>query len=124
MTKLDEFNKGFIKYHEFELIENTKEKVIIKAPLKDNALNPYGMSHGGFTFALGDTVMGIHCFTLGHQGVTLNSDINYLKPGKGEYLTAESELVKEGKQVSFFKANIYDDKHELIANMEATYYYK
>ena len=124
MTKLEEMNTGFIKLHEFELIEQSKDKIILKAPLKENALNPYGMAHGGFIYALGDTAMGVHCFTLNHQGVTLNATINYLNPGKGSYLTAESELIKEGNHISFFKANIYDENHNIVANMEANYYYR
>ena len=122
--ELEKMNNGFIKHHEFELVSQSKDKVVIKAPLKENTLNPYGMAHGGFIFSLGDTAMGVHCFTLNHQGVTLNASINYIKPGKGSYLTAESELIKEGSHISFFKANIYDEEHNLIANMESNYYYK
>ena len=124
MTKTIELNVGFIKNNEFELVSHSKKQIILKAPLKDKSLNPYGIAHGGFIFALGDTAMGTHCFELGHPGVTLNASVNYLKPGAGKYITAETELVNEGNHISVFKANIYDEKHNLIANMESTYYYK
>ena len=123
MTKTIELNTGFIKNNKFELVEHSKEKIVLKAPLVENALNPYGMAHGGFLFSLGDTAMGVHCFELGHAGVTVNASINYVKPGKGNYITAETELIKEGKHLAFFKANLYDEEHNLIANMESTYYY-
>ena len=122
--ELEKLNNGFIKYHDFELVSLTKDKVTIKAPLDEKGMNPYGMAHGGLIYALGDTVMGVHCFSLGHQGVTLNASINYLNPGKGTSLIAESELIKEGRHISFFKANIYDENHNIVANMEANYYYK
>ena len=51
------------------------------------------------------------------------ANINYLKPGKGPYLTAESEMLKQGNKICFLKANIYDSEHNLIANMEGTYYF-
>ena len=121
--ELEKLSMGFIKYNNFELVDILEDKVIIKAPLTENAMNPYNMAHGGFIFTLGDTVMGIHCRTTKRNAVTVNASINYLQPGKGSYLTAESEMLKQGDKICFLRANIYDSDHKLIANMEGTYYF-
>ena len=121
--ELEKLSMGFIKYNNFELVDILDNKVIIKAPLTENAMNPYDMAHGGFIFTLGDTAMGVLCRTTGRNAVTVNANINYLKPGKGPYLTAESEMLKQGNKICFLKANIYDSEHNLIANMEGTYYF-
>ncbi len=121
--ELEKLTMGFIKDHNFELVDITEDKVILKAPLEEKAMNPYDMAHGGLIFGLGDTVMGIHCRTTNRNAVTLNATINYLKPGKGPYITAESEMVKQGNKVCFLRAYIYNSDHELISTMEGTYYF-
>ena len=121
--ELEKLSMGFIKHHDFELLEVSPKRVILKAPLTEKSMNPYDMAHGGLIFGLGDTAMGILCRTTNRNAVTVNASINYLKPGKGEYLTAESEMLKEGNKLCFLRANIYDSEHNLIANMEGTYYF-
>ena len=91
--------------------------------ISENSLNPYGIVHGGLIFSMGDTVMGITIRSTGRDTVTLDGTINYLKPGKGKYLIATSEVIKVGKTTSVLMANIYNDKEELIAVMSATYYF-
>lgn len=46
-----------------------------------------------------------------------------LHQGTGKYLIAKSELLKSGKTTCVLKANIYNDKEELIAVMNATYFF-
>ena len=41
-----------------------------------------------------------------------------------KYRDYRASLIKEGSHISFFKANIYDENHNIVANMEANYYYK
>ena len=59
----------------------------------------------------------------GRSAVTLSANITYLKPGKGNYITAQAEIVKYGKQTAFAKCNIYNEKEELIATMDGNYFF-
>ena len=81
------------------------------------------IKHGGLIFGLGDTAMGLNCYLSGRNAITVNANINYLKAGKGSFITAESKIIKEGKHICFLNALIYDENHELIATMESTYYF-
>lgn len=122
MNILNEQN-GFLKHNDI-IIEGVSEKTsTVRMNITEKSLNPYGIVHGGLIFSMGDTVMGVTLRSTGRDAVTLDASINYLKPGKGTYLVATSEVIKIGKTTSILKANIYNDKDELIAIMSATYFF-
>ena len=122
MNILNEQN-GFLKHNDIIILESNEKTSKVKMNISENSLNPYGIVHGGLIFSMGDTVMGITIRSTGRDAVTLDGTINYLKPGKGKYLIATSEVIKVGKTTSVLMANIYNDKEELIAVMSATYYF-
>lgn len=114
---------GFFKHNNYEVVEASEESCILKANVTENSLNPYKIVHGGFTFGLGDTVMGMLASKDGRPAVTLNSTINYLKAGMTSYIIAKGEILKQGKTTCYLQAKIYDDKENLIAVMDANYFY-
>ena len=122
VKKLTE-TEGFFKHNNYELVEVTAENCTLKAQITENALNPYGIAHGGFIFGLGDTSLGIIAALNGRPAVTLNSTINFLKAAKTKYIIAKGEILKRGKKITYLQAKIYDDQDNLIALMDANYYY-
>ena len=122
MNLVNEQN-GFLKHNDIIILESNEKTSKVKMNISENSLNPYGIVHGGLIFSMGDTVMGITIRSTGRDAVTLDGTINYLKPGKGKYLIATSEVIKVGKTTGVLMANIYNDKEELIAVMSATYYF-
>ena len=118
-----ENKEGFFHNNDYHIIKNEKEDIVIKVNITPNSLNPYGSAHGGLIFGLGDTVMGIIAYKTGKKAVTLDANINYLKPGLGKYLIGKGKLVKKGKNTCFIRSDIYNDKNDLIATMSGTYYY-
>ena len=121
--KLELLEKGFFKHNNYHVEKIEEGNVELKADITENALNPYGIAHGGFLFGLGDMVMGIIASKNGRNAVTMNSHISFLSPAKGKYILARGELIKEGKTTCVVRANIYDDQEKIIAIMEGTYYY-
>lgn len=122
MNSIDKQN-DFLKHNDIIIEKSDKNCSKVKLYITNKTLNPYGIVHGGLIFALGDTVMGVTCRSTGRDAVTLDANINFIKPGKGSFLLAVSEVVKMGKNTSVLKANIYNDKDELIAIMNSTYYF-
>ncbi|MTW37955.1 PaaI family thioesterase, partial [Streptococcus pneumoniae] len=58
----------------------------------------YGNAHGGYLFTLCDQISGLVVISLGLDGVTLQSSINYLKAGKlDDVLTIKGESVHQGR---------------------------
>ncbi len=122
LEKLEK-EKGFFLHNHYQVEKIEDEEVILKAELKKEAMNPYEMAHGAFLFGLGDTAMGILVAKIAGKGVTLNSDINFLKPGRGKYIEAKARIIKNGRKTSLAEANMYDDQGNLVAVMTANYYY-
>ena len=116
-------SNGFIKNNHYHLEEIIDDKVVVTAKITEEAKNPYGILHGGFVFGLGDTAMGIAAKVAGGNAVTLNANVSFLKPAKGNSLRAEAYTVKKGKTVAYIKADIYDEENRHIASMDSNYYY-
>ena len=51
---------------------------------------------------------------------TLTSQINFLTPARGSYLTAEARAVRKGRKASFYEAEIRDELDTLIATVSST----
>lgn len=124
----DEFLKyfeeeGFIHHNNYYIETDENNELIVGAKLSIDANNFYGIAHGGFIFGLADTAMGIKAATKAKKIVTLSSNISYLIPGKGNYLIAKPEIIKEGNNICFLKCDIYDEKNQLVANATGSYYY-
>lgn len=128
MTKEEEiklFNdrSGFIKHNNISIKEVTENNTILEAILTKDSLNPYGMAHGGLVFALADTSMGILSkVKTGKDAVTVNSQIDYLRPATGEKLTAVAEIIKIGKTIVVLKATIFNEQNKEVAIANSTYY--
>lgn len=114
---------GFIKYNNIHLEDIDENYAKMYVDLTENSLNPSNIAHGGLIFGLADSVMGMAARTNGYNVVTVNSDINYLKPGKGKRLTAIAKPLKIGKNTAVFQAEIYTDKNVLCAISTATYFF-
>ena len=114
----------FIKNNNYKIEEVIEKKsATLKGYITDTSNNPYNIVHGGFIFGLGDTAMGMAAASTGKIAVTLSATINYLRPSKGEYLIAKAEIIKSGKTTCYLRAEIYNDKEELVATMDSNYYF-
>jgi uncharacterized protein (TIGR00369 family) len=90
---------------------------------KKHTSNPEsGIAHGGVPYALADTVAGAAVSTL-NDGVTPTIDmrIDYLQPSVGEYLEAEAEVVRNGRNVSTVDVDVRNDAAELVATARGTF---
>lgn len=83
--------------------------------IEEKHFNVAGTVMGGAIFTLADFTFAVASnFRQGHA-VSLNSSINFFRPGTGKYLTAESEIVKDGKTIINYNINVKDDQDRLVA---------
>ena len=119
---LDKDN-GFVKCNNYNVIKVEEHYCEMEAVINDSSKNPYGIAHGGFIFGLADTAAGIAAMTDERTALTVNSNIDYLKPGKGDKLIAKATAIKSGKSISVVEVLIYDSDLELISKASVTYFY-
>lgn len=114
---------GFIKHNNMHLEEIDDNYAKMYVDITEDSLNPTNIAHGGLIFGLADSVMGMAARTNGSNVVTISSDINFLKPGKGKRLTAIAQALKVGKTTAVYRADIYTDQNVLCATSTATYFF-
>ncbi len=118
-----ENNRGFIKHNNIHIEELEKNYAKCYVELTEDSLNPSGIAHGGLLFGLADSAMGIAARTNGKNVVTINAQIDYLKPGKGKRITCIAEPLKVGKTTAVYRANIYTEKDVLAASVTGTFFF-
>ena len=116
-------DNGFVKCNGYSVIKVEEHYCEMEAVISDSSKNPFGIAHGGFIFGLADTAAGVAAMTDERMAVTVNSSIDYLKPGKGDKLIAKASVVKAGKAISVVDVLIYDSSLELISKATVTYFY-
>lgn len=55
---------------------------------------------------------------------TIDLQISFIRPGKGEHFTASAWLIKSGKSISFARMELHNQDHSLIATGSGTYLVK
>ncbi len=124
-----EINENYKKVNGFDynnkiiIDKATTEEVIAHIDADETLYNPWKIVHGGAIFGLADTAIGVLCYANGNEGVTIEANINYLKPCK-EYVKAVATKVKVGKTISLYKADIFNEDDELSATVTMNYYNK
>lgn len=114
---------GFIKYNNLHVEELKDNFCKMYVDLTEDGLNPSSIAHGGLLFGLADSTMGIAARTTGRNVVTINAQIDYLKPSKTKRIYCISEPLKIGKTTAVYRASIYDDKNELTSTVTGTYFF-
>ncbi len=118
-----ENNPGFIKHNNIHIEEIKDNYAKCYVEITEDSLNPSGIAHGGLLFGLADSTMGIAARTNGKNVVTINAQIDYLKPGKGKKIICISEPLKVGKTTAVYRANIYTEKDILVASVTGTFFF-
>lgn len=123
IKKFIEEDPGFIKFNNFILEEVDSKHVKLSVDITNNSLNPSGFVHGGLLFTLADSAMGMLARTTGSNAVTVNAQIDYLKPGQGNKIFAIAEPVRIGNKIAVYKTSIINEQNELISIVNGTYYF-
>ncbi|MFQ5401093.1 MAG: PaaI family thioesterase [Anaerolineae bacterium] len=94
-------------------------------PIRPRLVNPHGGLHGGIAFTLADTGMGFAVFSLieaDERASTLDMTIRYLKPARGERITAHCRVVRRGATIAVTQAEIVNDVDEVVALAEGAFF--
>ena len=126
MSELDEAKAFFIKdrYAMFttgiDILDVGPKYAKCIMNIEEKHLNVAGTVMGGAVFTLADFCFAVASnFKQGHA-VSVNSQINFFRPGTGKYLVAESDLVKDGKTIINYNINVKDDQERLVAVVNIT----
>lgn len=110
---------AFTRYLNGHVIYAKRGEIEIEFELKPEWANPTGLLHGGMQSAMLDDVIGMTTATLGYEGflITIDFHVDYLGKVKvaGETVKVKAHMVREGRNVVHFSAQIKDKDGKLIA---------
>lgn len=116
-------HNGFVKMIGMELLDVQEGFASGRIRLEEKHTNVYAGMHGGCTYALADTLAGIAASTYGNFVTTIDGKMNYLFPIKDtEYVYCEAKAVRQGGRIGLYETKIMDDKKQVLATAEFTYY--
>ncbi len=108
---------------EFERVEDGICRC--SAPVVPRVLNPNGVLHGGITFTLADTGMGVAVFTLlatAEWTTTLECSIRYVRPVSVGRIVADCRVIRRSNRFAITEAQVFDDARELVAVAGGSFY--
>ena len=91
-----ENDKGFIGNNNYKVIKVEDNYCEVEGIITQSSLNNLKIAHGGYIFGLADTAAGIAAMTNGGNVVTIDSNINYIRPAKGNKIIAIATSIKNG----------------------------
>lgn len=110
-----------VRFLEMDIESATPEYSKVTMPITEHHKNGMGVAHGGAIFALADVAFGAAANAGKDYGVvSLNTTIEYLRPGRVSPLMAEAFVVRNGKHILNYEVKIYDGSGDLIAKCVAS----
>ena len=123
MSENDLFNQITI-FDNHKVITNVEGNFVMEIKVTENALNPYGTAHGGFLYTLCDTAAGATAATLGDYTVSLQGNINYIKPArKDDILTVNGKCIHNGNKTKVINVEVTNQKNQLICSSSFTMFF-
>ena len=120
-------DNGFIRNNKYNIIKVEENYCELEGIINETSYNNMNVVHGGYIFGLADTAAGIaaltNVFDTNTSIVTVDANINYFKPGKGERLVAKASVIKPGRTLSVVEIEIFNDNNDLVAKATMTFYY-
>ncbi len=93
--------------------------------LTDQHRNIYGVAHGGVTYSLLDSAMGVAVWTLlqeGERTATVEIKVAYCRPARDGRLVAQGRVVERTQQLAFTSGEVRNTAGELVAIATGTFF--
>ena len=120
-TYEQDFGKFFLTRLLGMEFEYRDDACAISFDLKDFMFNPQGGLHGGvIAFAL-DIAMGHLLRKKSGPGTTVEIKVQYLKAARSGRVTATGRFLRQGRNLSYLRAELTDAKGEMIAYATSTW---
>ena len=113
---------------EFQVVEQTPERVISEMPIQAGIKNPYGTVHAGAMLWFADVTatalaMGSTEFSEGMSGfpLAISLNANFASNQREGKLKAVASFVKKGRTVSIVRTTVFGENDKLIADVTTTH---
>lgn len=105
-----------------EIVEAAPGFAKVRLQVGPQHLNAAGYVMGGALFTMADFAFAIASGAMQAPTVSLSSTIEYVNATRGPVLSAQTECVKQGRTVCFFRITVADDEGHTVAVVDASGY--
>ena len=107
-----------------KVVELAEGYARLTVPVEERMNSLIGSLHGGVLSSLSDAAVAMALLTViepDEKPLTVELNINYLRPVKGDQAIAEARIVNRGRTIAVGDVDITDKSGRLIAKSRATY---
>lgn len=113
----------FAQHLRVEILDKGHGSAKVQIQSQELHANPNGQVHGGALFTLADIAAGTACVGDGYKVTTVNSTVNFMRPGQpGDTLIAYAKVIKDGRTIMVVDSNIYNQDQEHLCHGTFTFY--
>lgn len=98
---------------------------VLKAQIKPDMVNGFGICHGGVTFSMADSALAFASNGHGRHAVSIDTAISHFLPAKvGDVLTASAREVHRSHNIGFYEVIVQNQEGKNIAFFKGTVFFK
>ena len=124
-AKKTEMNRApYFQLLGIKVVELAEGYARLTVPVIERMNSVLGALHGGVLSSLADSAVAMALFTMiepREKPVTVELNINYLRPVQGDEAIAEARIVSRGRTIAVGDVDITDKSGRLVAKSRATY---
>lgn len=95
---------------------NEPGHAVVSMPIRDDMLNGFDITHGGFVFAVADTAFAIACNDSDALTVSAGADVTFLATStSGDVLTAVATVRASAGRSGIYDVRITNQRGEVVA---------
>jgi len=95
---------------------NEPGRAVVSMPIRDDMLNGFDITHGGFVFAVADTAFAIACNDSEALTVAAGADVSFLATSTtGDVLTAVATAKATAGRSGIYDVEITNQRGEIVA---------
>lgn len=114
-------NDLFSQWLGIEVLEVREGYSRIRATLRNEMLNGFGVIHGGIAFSVADSALAFACNNRNNLSVALDTSITFTKTLKpGDTITAEAKELHNGRSTGLYIITITNQHNEQVALFKGT----
>ena len=122
-TLKDELNNNdtVCRLNDIRILEINEGYAEAEMIVNDEKLNANNVVQGGAIFTLADFALaGAANSFEGFRASSMNSTINFLRPGTGSRLRAIAQVVNRGKRSCLVEISVFNESEKMVAKVTTT----
>ena len=114
---------GFSAWLGVEVVALGPAACTVRATVRREMLNGFGVCHGGVTYSLADSALAFASNTHGRVSMSIENGISYVAPvALGDVLTAVAAEEGVGGRLAFYRVTVRNQHDAVVALFRGTVY--